>query len=106
MNVSTMQGRVLDWVTSAALPQAKADPSTWKPTEKWENVEAFWQMKGAGCHRTVAHKQAAANCIGEGAFEASLENYLARGADPLEAICRVLVYSAFGPSVDVPKEFR
>lgn len=106
MNVSNMQGRVLGWAVAAALPEAKANPKAWNPTENWNDVASFWTRKGAGCYVVPKHKNPSANCIGAGDFEATCEGYAARGATALEAICRVLVYAAFGPCVDIPKEFQ
>lgn len=106
MQVSNMSGRVLDWLMAAALPEANPNPATFQPTRRWEDVSPFWKRAGAGCCRTKKNKPTVVGTVGEGAYEATVLQYVARGKDPLEAICRVLVVAAFGTSVDVPKEYR
>jgi len=108
MNVDDMSGRVLNWVMSACVDsrRVKIDPATWNPTENWDQVTEFWSDPNAGVRRVHPTTPRPVSCIGDGAFEATRGNFVARGATQLDAVCRVMVLQAFGSEVDVPAEFQ
>ena len=63
----------------------------------------FWKLKKASCRHITPEelkkKLPAVNCVGEGEYEAGIENFLARGKSSHEAIFRVIVFKAFGLNI-------
>lgn len=110
MHIADMSGRELDWAMFALLHpdhEGAKIPPQWKPSESIDTFGPFFWAKSLSHCRRVPKTEAImplANCIGEGDFEAGIGNFLARGDTAAEAMCRVMVYHAFGVTIDVPPE--
>ena len=90
---------------------AESSMKPFSPLTNMNLLKSFWAYPNSGCRMIVEGKhQRPTNAIGDPpsqptfGFLATVEGFAAYGKTAAQAMCRVVVYRAFGQTVDLPDE--